>query len=375
MLNTAQGLIKNGNQLKVIAISTPKHQVKEEGNDFYKKTEFEHVFINTRVNPIKAFFNLFRNTSYNIERFKSRRLTQKLKKLLREEKFDIIHLESLYVLPYLQIIRENSDAKVILRAHNVEHHLWDQKARVEKNKVAKWYLQLLTRRLKSYELENINKVDGIAAIAPGDAVYFKTKAPETPVKYIPFGMEIPEVNEMIQARPSLFFLGAFDWLPNREGINWFLSKVWPELHKNHSGLDFHIAGKSMPEEWRSKSGNGLHFHGEVPSAREFMQNHEIMMVPLFRGSGIKIKVLEAMALGKTVIATPKAIEGIHCEDRKDILIAEDAATFSKALGYCLENPEKRKAIGKNAREHIKENYNLEAVTGKLVEFYHNLARK
>ncbi|MEG1556150.1 MAG: glycosyltransferase, partial [Bacteroidales bacterium] len=140
--NVTQGLLKSGHQVKVVAISTPKHPVKwsEFSEEYLQKTQFESVYIDTAINNISAIKSLLLGTSYHITRFVSKELIQKLTHILKKENFDIVQLESIFVAPYIQIIRQHSKAKIILRTHNIEHQIWERIVQNEKWWTKKWFL-------------------------------------------------------------------------------------------------------------------------------------------------------------------------------------------------------------------------------------------
>ena len=125
-----QGLIEAGNQVQVLAVSTPKHFVKEEEMDgaYRNKTSFRSVFIDTSVKPLNAILNLFSSKSYNIIRFYSKDFEKELITLLSAREYDIILLEALWVTVYLDTVRKYSSAKIVLRAHNAEFQIWERLA-------------------------------------------------------------------------------------------------------------------------------------------------------------------------------------------------------------------------------------------------------
>jgi hypothetical protein len=128
MNNVTQGLINKGCSVHVLTITTPKHNINinELPKDYVEKTNFQSVYIDTSIKLKDAFINLFSNRSYNIDRFISLEFTKVLSYTLRENEFDFIIIESLFSTPYISTIKELSKGKVILRAHNVEHRIWER---------------------------------------------------------------------------------------------------------------------------------------------------------------------------------------------------------------------------------------------------------
>ena len=153
MNSIVTGLLKAGHKVKVLAFNSEKYHIsKKDIPDTYRyKTGIELVDIDLRIKPLQALKNLMANKSYHVERFISPMFTKKLVETLQKEKFDIVQIEMIYMAPYIETIRSNSDAMIILRAHNVEHLIWDRIARKTIFPPKKWYLNHLVKTLKKYE--------------------------------------------------------------------------------------------------------------------------------------------------------------------------------------------------------------------------------
>ena len=149
MNNITQGLLQQNHQVKVVAISTPKHPVnsKDLDADYYKKTKFETVFINTGTNLFKIFKTMLFNRSYYISRFYSKELEKNWLRFFKET-FDIVQLESIFVTPYIPIIKRHSKAKIILRTHNIEHKIWQRRTAQQSSIFKKLIFTSLTKKLK-----------------------------------------------------------------------------------------------------------------------------------------------------------------------------------------------------------------------------------
>jgi glycosyltransferase involved in cell wall biosynthesis len=169
---------------------------------------------------------------------------------------------------------------------------------------------------------------------------------------------------------SLFFLGSLDWIPNQEGLLWFLKNVFPKIRKLHPSLEMHIAGRNAtPSMVRKLSIPGVVFHGEVPEAGEFIRSHQIMVAPCFSGSGMRLKLVEAMSHGRAVITTPIGAEGLNVKHDEQIIIAEEAVDFIQQIERLMKYPEICLEIGQNARIFVSENFNNLKLASKLADFY------
>jgi glycosyltransferase involved in cell wall biosynthesis len=370
-----EGLMEAGEKVKVLAVNTNKYSVNPEKipAEYRKKTGIELVYIDLSIKPIPAFVNLFSNQSYHVERFDAPNFHKKLTEILRQTKFDIVQIETLYMSPYIETIRQNSKAKIVLRAHNIEHLIWERITKSTKNPFKKAYLGHLSRTLRKYETGILNLYDGIVPISEKDASFFKELS-STPVLPISFGIhpEKLQASENKTVENALFHIGSMNWIPNEEGIRWFIDEAWPVISKNLPSIKVYLAGREMPQWLTQLKIPHVEVVGEVPDAYKFIQSKAISIAPLFSGSGIRIKIIESMAMGKAVISTTIGAEGIHYTDGKDILIADTAEAFYKATEYLYKNPAKSKEIGENARKLILEKHNSEKLIQTLISFYREI---
>lgn len=368
-----EGLMANGNQVTVLAMSTPKSFIKsnEVNPDYQTKTNFQTVFIDTSIKPLDAFFNLFSRKSYNIIRFYSKEFERALEALLIKEKFDIIHLETLWVTPYVEAIRKKTKAKIVYRSHNVEYRIWERLATISENPLKKKYLQLLAARLKKYEVSMLSKYDAIASITELDITTYKKLGCTLPMKHIPFGVSIAKyIPQRAEIEfPSLFHIGSMDWMPNDEAIKWFLKKIWPTIHTKFPNLNLYLAGRNMPTWLSELKMTNVIVLGEVEDQLAFMNSKSVMIVPLQSGGGMRIKIIEGMALAKTIVSTSIGAEGIASEDKVNILLADTEIEFEQAIENCITNKAVTETIGKNARMLIENKYDNEKICKHLLEFY------
>ncbi len=355
------GLQHEGHEIHVLTMSTDKFPVQEDKlpATYRESTRFRSVYVDTKVRMGAAFKNLFTSKSYNIERFISTDFEKQLRSCLKEQAYDAVLLESLFVTPYVALIRSHSRARIILRAHNIEHRIWERLTKATRNPLTKMYLALLTRRMLRYEKSVLPKVDGIAAITEKDAAFFRQHAPGVRVDTVPFGI-IPEYyiyTPQNAQKISLCHIGSMNWMPNREGIRWFLEKCWPGIQNVFPKLELKLAGRNMPASITRHKLPGVEIVGEVADAAAFITNHPVMVVPLLSGSGVRVKIIEAMALGRTIITTSTGAEGICYTNGENILIADTPVEFFEHIRHCISHPEVSAKIGENARKLIETRHN------------------
>jgi len=163
-----------------------------------------------------------------------------------------------------------------------------------------------------------------------------------------------------------------DWKPNIEGVSWFLEEIWPSLIEKHPSLTFEIAGRNMPNWLLESEYKNVINHGEVESATDFIKENTVMVVPLLSAGGMRVKIIEGMALGKVVISTSMGAEGINYKNRENILIANNKKEFLAHLDWLHEDKSRIVTIGQKARRLIAKEYDNETIIRDLYGFYGSL---
>jgi len=370
------GLMETGHSVKVLAVSSSKFDfdTTKIPAGYIHQTGLESVYFDLNIKPFALLSDLIKGRSYHVSRFRNKQFEEKLISVLSSENFDIIQLETLFMCPYINTIRKYSKSPVVLRTHNIEHLIWLQLARETYNPFKKLILKGLSRTLKKFE-ENIRgQVDGIASISPDDHAYFSNLPGDSITELIPFGINEKSKDGDDSPLPplSLFHIGSMNWIPNEQGIKWVLRHVWPAIHHRYPDICLNLAGRQMPNWLKFHSQEGVFIAGEVPDANEFMAQNRIMIVPLFSGSGIRIKIIQGMLAGKPIITTRTGANGIAYKNGVHMLIADDAESFIKAIVHCVENPVLCRNLGEEARKlALKDHYNP-LIIEKLIGFYQRI---
>ena len=377
MNSITQGLLSKGCEVKVLTVETDKHPAKMDASteEYRRKTNFEVVYVDLGVKAVPAMTAMLCGESYHVKRYVCQAFAEKLRSILEQEEFDIVHVESIFLTPYVPLIRKHSNAKVILRAHNVEHLIWQRVSQSCGNPMKRWYLKHLSLTLRAYEVEHMNDYDGVVCITRNDADSFKANGCRKPVEVIPFGVEPEEVTQVEAEPDSLFHIGAMDWLPNQESIRWMLEEVWPVVHREVPRAKLYLAGRKMPERWMKANIEGVSVVGEVPDAMYFISSKKINVVPLLSGSGIRVKIIEAMSVGKVVVTTTVGAQGIDYTDGVNLLIANTPQEFARQIKRCLDDEEFCRRVGDAAARLIAEQYNESVLAERLVDFYNKRMEK
>jgi glycosyltransferase involved in cell wall biosynthesis len=373
----SKALNQLGNQVTLLTMNTKKHyfNIGELPADYDQYQSIHFTDIDNEVKPFDAFLNLFSDDSYHISRFISTPFEQKLIEILKLEEFDVVQIETVHLAHYIPVIRRYSEAKIAMRAHNVEFEIWQRIADNTRLFPKKWYINHLTKKLRKYEVDQLQNYDMMVAITQRDLDFFKKLGYKNKGVVTPIGLDIndyqPNYNTYNKA-PSLSFIGALDWMPNYEGLMWFLDNVWDRLIERFPSLKFHIAGRHTPPSLMNLNKKNVIVYGEIPAAGKFINEHSIMVVPLLSGGGMRAKILEGMALGKVVLSTQLGLEGIAGKHQQDVLIADTPEAIIENIAFALDDKIRLQTIGRNAREFVAENFDNLNIARRLEREYETM---
>jgi glycosyltransferase involved in cell wall biosynthesis len=277
-------------------------------------------------------------------------------------------------------VRKYSKAKVVLRAHNVEHLIWERSSRNAKPGEKKWNQQMLAARMKEFEIYHLNSCDALVPITEVDAKRFIELGCKIPMHTCPVGIK-PEINTSILnggnkadigMAQAVCYIGNMEWIPNLEGVEWFLDQVWPKVISQFPEARLFIAGRNMPSDLLDRSFPNAEMVGEVENARAFIRSKSLMVVPLFSGSGMRVKILEALAEKKPVVTTTMGAEGIAASGDEIMLVADTADAFARQIKKCMKEPPFAHHIGESGFEFVKKHYNNTKLVQDLLKFYASL---
>lgn len=375
-LSLARSLAGNGHEVTVLAMNTSKHF----SDTASIPAELSAVirFISVPVDTDIHIFHLVRNFlfsawPYNAERFISAAFSKSLEGLLRETTFDVILLEGLYLAPYLPLIRRCSAAKVAMRAHNIEHEIWERTARQQQGP-RRLYIRHLAGRIRRMEYRFLNQYDAVLPITGRDSDKLKEMGCHLPMQVVPTGIQaeefVPDPSAM--EFPSVFHIGALDWMPNQEGISWFLGNVWEKVLNQFPEVKFYLAGRNAPAHFRTLKDPNMIFLGEVSDAYALMNSKAVMIVPILSGSGMRIKIIEGMAMQKAIVTTSIGTEGISTSHGENILIADEPEGFASCVCALLADRVKCIQMGESARKFVIDHYDNRSITKALTVFFTKL---
>lgn len=309
---------------------------------------------------------------YSYERLVYHRpeLQRALDHMTRKQRFDVINVEFSLMAPYSLPLT----SRLVLDEHNIEYDLLYRTHQVERRPMRRLYNYVNYLKLRREERSAWRKFDGCVLTSARDERLLRTDYPSLPTAVVPNavdsdffrpGSDAPEPN-------SILFFGAMDYHPNTDGITYFLREVMPQLRQRSPGVKLTIVGQAPPKEVRLWESEDVTVTGFVDDVRTYIERAAVVIAPLRIGGGTRLKIVEAMAMGKAIVSTRIGAEGIDVTDEQDILLADTPAHFTQQVGRLLEDEPLTRRIGGAARQLVEARYDWKAAVHSLERFYSRL---
>ena len=367
MARGAVSLVHGGAAVEVLSLNPRKHRVAVGGPLPVAAVDIDTSRI---IGPLLR--SAFTRLPFIVARFVSRRYGRALVATLARFRPDVVQIESPFLLPYASTIRRHSDARIVLRSQNVEFRIWEGLAR-NADGTRRLALQRVAASLRRYELRAMAALDGVVPISEADADDFRQLGCDRPMLVMPCGVDIDDEIDVAPKPLTVGFIGSLDFRPNQEAAAWIVDELWPRVREQLPEARLMIAGSAPPAWLRDRARDaGVELLGNVDDAAAFVRSLAVVVAPLFAGGGMRIKVLEAMALGKAVVATTIGAGGVAVEHDRDIVIAEDAASFAAAVVALLRDPARAARLGAAARTAVAARYDNDVLGRALLRFYETL---
>jgi len=344
-------------------ISTQKHPFRPDA--YPEGIHVESVEIDTRIKTLQALKYLFKKGSYNVARFHSEEVTEKIEALIKKNTYDFVILDSLYATTYLSSIRKYFTGKIYLRSHNCEAQIWFDLAKNEQNILKSIYFKKLAKDLHIYESTILNKLDGVFAISQEDQEAFMKNNTKAKVCVIPVHLESNDQDEFKIEKGKIFHVGNMDWVPNREAVERLVKLFHESIHSDDQ-LKLSLVGKNIEKHY--KSSKGIEIQGFVDDLKGFVQKSGILVSPITSSSGVRVKILEMMAYGIPVITTPSGAKGIFSEGKNAVEIQETNTALIDAILRITKDDEKLAEMQTLSKEYIKKYHNIEQIASDLKSF-------
>jgi glycosyltransferase involved in cell wall biosynthesis len=310
-------------------------------------------------------------------RLASEAYSKRLAEWLTRESFDVVQIEGIELAPYLDVIDEarpapdqNDRPLVVFDDHNCEYVLQQRSFLTDLRSLRRWpgaaYSFSQWRRLRRYEAEVCRRVDRVLAVSQADAIALMRLVPDILVSVIPNGIDtrayMPTTGESETASPSVVFTGTMDFRPNVDAVTWFGKEVWPLIRAEVPEVHFFVVGQRPHRRLDPlRENRGVTVTGWVEDVRPYIAQADVYVAPLRMGGGTRLKLLEAMAMGKAVVSTRLGAEGYPVTDGRELVLADGPAEFAQAVLALLQSPARRTKLGHSARDFVERRYDWRVI--------------
>ncbi len=301
-----------------------------------------------------------------------------LDRVLRAKRFDLVNLEfsSLGECHLRQAPPNERLPRLVVASHNIDYDLARQYARAGRSLVHRLYAVVNWRKLRREELGTYRDADGVYLCSAEDERRLLDVIPGARTAVIPNAADV----DYYQPRPTdpppdgrtVVFFGLLSYAPNVDGVNYFFQNIWPRVAKAHPEARFKIIGGSAPRSLQLLAGPRVELTGFVPDLRPHLAAAAAVIVPLQLGGGTRLKIVEAMAMGKAIVSTTLGAEGIEAVPGRDLLIEDQPEAFADAVSRLLGDPELAARIGQSGRSLAVERYSWSGAARALEGFYRGI---
>jgi polysaccharide biosynthesis protein PslH len=364
MWSLLKGLAADGHSITLLSFLEPGETVQEPLRAVCKRIETEPV-PGLGGGALDRLRSLVSPIPHGAWRFRSRPLREKLRTLVAGGGFDLVICDGVYNMPNLP---DCGSTPVLLNKDDVAHVIFKRFAQVESNPLRRIYGLIEAAKLRRFERQAGDRVDGLLACSEVDAVLLRELCPDCPVEVVPNVVDTDHYRPVPGEQPGVvLFQGSMDWYPNRDGALWFAREVFPHVRRRQPTAVFRIAGRQPAAELRQELEQlqGVEVRGEVADMRDEIAQAQVCVVPLRIGSGTRLKILEAAALGKPIVSTSLGAEGLDFATGEEIVIAERGPDIAEEVVRLLGNRERREALGAAARRRVEGSYGMGSLQSAL----------
>ena len=314
---------------------------------------------------VKAFL---KRQPITVARYDIPAYRQKFRELIATQTFDLVHYEMFHIAQF----HTETHLPGVLSQQNVDSAIWRRLCSETANplyKFAYWTQQLAFQR---YERVLSPKFDAVTCTSDIDAAVFQQHCTENAIEIIPNGVDITHYRPdfTTEAPAHLIYIGSMDWYPNEDAVAFFADEVLPRIQEKVPDVTFSIVGGNPSARVQKLAErDGIIVTGRVPEIKPYFAKATVFVVPLRIGSGTRLKILEALAMGKAIVSTTVGAEGLDLKDGAEIFIADEPTAFADAVTRLLTDAQLRRRIGENGRSRVEQDYDWRSIGEKLHALY------
>ncbi|MFH0764086.1 MAG: glycosyltransferase [Candidatus Omnitrophota bacterium] len=319
-------------------------------------------------------FSIFSDKPVVIDKYYSRGMAAAVQNIVSADRFDLAHFDHLHMGQYRRYL---DGIPCVLDEHNVESVIFKRCSEIEKNPVKKALFILQTGKMADFERSLIRQFSRCLAVSENDKdALMRMSEGKAKVEVISNGVDTEYFSPRStvhspRSEKTVVFTGSMDWLPNIDAVSYFAKEILPLVWLKNSDVKFYIVGKNPAGEVKALAvrDKRIVVTGRVDDVRPYLFNAKVFVAPLRIGGGTRLKILEAMSMGKTVVSTTIGAEGIDCIADANILVADAPRNFADKIELVLNNEDKARDIGRDARRLVTEKYDWSAIGRRLNDVY------
>lgn len=363
--NDIKFLAARGHRLHLLALTYDRSR---NANDLSDIAAAEYFLIKKSPKWVQVAANFGRALPYTIVRHHDARLLKRATELVRNGSVDVVLVEDVVMGRYAGLLKQTADVPAFLRGHNVSTVVCQRFYESQRNPILRYLGQRQYRKFSRYESAVLETFDGVSQISPADVAEARRLNPRVEQEVLLSGVDL----DYFAVAPfegrddhTIVHVGTLDGITKLPAMVWFYEKVLPRIQTRRPKARLELAGRIPPCRLRQLKRPDLVVHGEVPDVRPFLAKGGAFIAPQFVGSGIRVKILHAMAAGNAIVATTVACEGLPVTDGEEIFIADDEASFADRVGRLLADASLREAMGRRARRLVEERFGWPRIAEEL----------
>lgn len=342
---------------------------------FCRRVEFFPIASDERAlgSYLLAARSLLSKDPYNINWLKSITFEKRVREYVSKHDYALVHFDTISLIPFIRAI---GNLPTVLDHHNIESHMLLRRAENESSRFKSWYYYQEGKRLESYEQRLCPGFDLNITCSEMDKERLLRIAPDCHAEVVPNGVDVnyfrSTASEVDGKR--LVFMGTLSWYPNREAVLFIANELWPKLKESIPDIRFDIIGANPPKQLLDLACTDDHFvvHGFVDDPRPLISAAAVFICPIRDGGGTKLKILDAFAMGKAVVANPVACEGINVDNGNNVIFANDVSEYTAQIKRLVEDSAYRKQIGLAARSLVEREYSYSSIGKKLSQLFEEI---
>jgi glycosyltransferase involved in cell wall biosynthesis len=363
-------LVEEGHDVSLVSFAEPKEMAGDHNEAEKLCQSVERVPLPVGGNGHEgAHFSRLQALSsplpYGAWRHKSEAMRSAIERRLASDSFDLLICDDVYNFQNLPV---QTRVPVILNKHDITHVILRRYLGFERNPLKIGYAWMEYRKLRRWETHACAVSASVFACSECDRDILQALSPGARFAVVPNVIDVTKYEPAkTDDGKTILYVGALDWFPNQDAVTFFGTEIFPKLRELAPEATFRVVGRHPPEELRRRFAqvSGVEFTGMVPDVRTEIEKAAMCVVPLRIGSGTRLKILEAAAMGKPVVSTRIGAEGLNFRDGAEIILSDEPQEFAQAVASLLSSPSRRTAMGMQARGRVEREYSLPALRGAL----------